>query len=150
MKKTIITIVIILAVLIVLGLVFDWGRKVPDTGGNATSTATTTSDSDVIVFSPKENEAVTSPIKILGKAKGSYFFEAVFPINLVDSSGNVISTNHAQAIGDWMVPGFVNFSSEITYDNATNTGRAMLVFKNDNPSGDSARDKYFYVPVILK
>ncbi len=146
MKKTIVIAIIILLVLIVIGLVFDWGRKSPGTG----LVSTTTPEAQVVVFSPKENEAVTSPIKILGKAKGSYFFEAVFPINLVDSNKNVISSNHAQATGDWMTSDFVNFSSEITYDNTKNTGRAVLVFKNDNPSGDPARDKYFYVPVILK
>ena len=149
MRKFITIIIIILAVLTIAGLVFDWGRK-GVVAPISNQSSTTTEESSMQISYPKENQEVTSPIKISGKAQGNWFFEAIFPIKLVDSGGNIISTGQAQAIGDWATSSFVDFSSEITYDNATSTGRAVLIFKNDNPSGDPARDKYFYLPVILK
>lgn len=148
MRKFIITTGIVLVIVILSALVFDWGRKqvvAPATNGNATTT-----ESSMIILSPKANQEVRSPIEIKGKAKGNWFFEAVFPVKLKDESGNIIASGQARADGDWMSPDFVDFSAEITYDNSTTTGRAVLVFKNDNPSGDPKFDKFFYVPVILK
>jgi hypothetical protein len=142
----IITIVIIIIGLIALVLVFDMGRQ-PVPGPTSTSTATTTED--IIVFSPTENQEVHSPIQITGKAKGNWYFEASFPIQLVDLNGKVIATAIGQAQTDWMTTDYVDFKAEISYS-ATSTGRALLILKNDNPSGDPARDKSKIIPIILK
>ncbi len=147
--KKIISIIVIIIGIIIAALLFDWGRKSPalNTGTDTQATATI---SDIVVFSPKENEVVRSPIVITGKAKGNWFFEAVFPVKLLDENGNVIVQTHAQATDDWMTTDFVNFSLSLPYDSASTSGRGVIEFKNDNPSGDPARDKYFYVPVMLK
>ncbi len=148
-KKGIIIGVIVLIIIIVIGLVFDVGRKTSTI--TSTSTATTTNYSNQIVVSyPMANQEVTSPIKVTGKAVGNWYFEASFPVMLVDIDGNEIATTHATAEGDWMTTDFVNFTSEITYNNASTTGPALLVLKNDNPSGDPARDKEIFIPIILK
>ncbi len=156
MKKIIIIAGIIILVLIVsVALIFDWGR-----GGNNEQTVTPISTStlpgahpyldQIVIYTPIDNQEVTSPIEITGKARGNWYFEASFPVELMDLSGNIIAMNHAEAQGDWMTSDFVDFKAELTYDNASSTGRALLVIKNDNPSGDPSRDKYIYIPVFLK
>ncbi len=149
-RNAIIGTVSVLIILILLLFVFDIGRK-GGTNSTATTTATSTNFSnEIVVFTPTENQQVKSPIKITGKAVGNWFFEASFPIELADIDGNIIATTHATADGDWMTTDFVNFTAEITYNNASTTGPALLVLKNDNPSGDPARDKEIFIPVVLK
>lgn len=132
----------------ILALIFDWGRRDDvQVSDNNQDQATT---SDIVIFTPKTNDAVTSPIEISGKAKGNWFFEAVFPVKLVDENENVIGTGQAHAESDWTTNDFVNFSAEITYDNSTSTDNGVLVFSNDNPSGNPDTLKSIYIPVKLK
>ncbi len=158
MKKIIISGVVIVVLIVLAGFAFDWGR-----GGNSeqnvtstTSTSTSTSTSahpyldQIVVYTPVDNQVVTSPIKITGKARGTWYFEASFPVQLMDLSGNIIAAMPAQAQGDWMTTDFIDFKAELSYNNASSTGRAVLVIRNDNPSGEPSRDKYIYIPVILK
>ncbi|MFA6341043.1 MAG: Gmad2 immunoglobulin-like domain-containing protein, partial [Candidatus Paceibacterota bacterium] len=111
--------------------------------------ATTTSDLPIIISYPLEGQEVTSPIKIRGMARGGWYFEASFPIQLNDEAGNIISTAIATALGDWMTTDYVDFTSEMSYP-ASSTGNATLVFKNDNPSGNPDLDRFELVNVILK
>src|SRR5450830_1862820 len=53
------------------------------------------------IFSPQSNETVQSPLTITGKARGSWFFEASFPVILTDWDGLIIAQGIAQAKGDW-------------------------------------------------
>ncbi len=147
MKKILIS-VIVVVILVVLGLtalVFDWGRR----GVVVNNIATTTEELPIEVFFPKENQEVSNPIEITGKARGNWYFEAVFPIDLVDTDGNIISSGHATADTEWMTTDFVNFHAYIEYP-ATSTGRAILVLKKDNPSDNPEFDRAIFVPVILR
>jgi hypothetical protein len=88
-------------------------------------------------------------LKIEGKAKGSWFFEAVFPMKLVDSNGKEIAFAQAQAQGDWMTYNFVSFIAELNFEKVeTDTG--VLIFHNDNPSGLPENSKEFRLPVRFK
>ena len=147
MKKTIIITTILLIVLLVVFLVFDWGRRGPMISEN---TATTTEQFPISVNSPKENQTISSPVKISGKVKGNWFFEGSFPIQLVDSNGNVLGTSIATSTSDWMTTDFIPFTSELSFDKATSTTRAVLILKNDNPSGNPELDQNVFIPVILK
>jgi|GEM_PF-5955498 len=148
MRKAIISliVVVILALLAFVALMFDWGRKGTITTNNI---STTTAELPIVVFSPTENEVVRSPITITGKAKGNWYFEAVFPIDLVNSNGDIIGHGQARADTDWMTTDFVNFHAYVEYP-ATSTGRAILVLKKDNPSDNPEFDQSIFVPVILK
>ncbi len=156
-KKTIISTTAILIVLILLVLIFDWGRKgqLPGLNNNiSTSTveqnSSSTLDMPIVVSYPLDNQEVSSPIKIKGKARGYWFFEASFPIQLADIDGNIITTVIATAESDWMTTDFVNFTAEVNYDNASSTGPALLVLKRDNPSDNPEFDQSIFIPVILK
>ena len=111
------------------------------------TTAPTVSHSDVRVESPLAHATITSPVTITGEAKGNYYFEASFPIEIRDESGSVVGQGHAEAQGDWMTENFVPFTATISFTSpgAGNIGSIRL--KNDNPSGDPARDTYLDIPV---
>jgi hypothetical protein len=112
----------------------------------------------IIVDSPKPNEIIKSPLIIKGKAKGNWFFEATFPVVLVDWDGKIISEGYVQAKGDWMTNNFVEFEGKLEFKNPafSNTDinhfshRGTLILKNDNPSGLPENQLSFEIPVIFK
>ncbi len=139
MKYIISGIVLVIVILISLGFIFDWVRRdntsIPDQGV------------EIVIDSPKANSVVTGNINISGRALGTWFFEASFPIRLEDQDGNVLTTSIATATSDWMTTDFVPFTSKLTFSLSTTTSYGKIIFKNDNPSGDPTRDKFFEVPV---
>ena len=111
-------------------------------------TSQSTQEPDIIVTSPQSNQIITSPLSIEGKAKGSWYFEAVAPVRLLDDKGNVLASGQIQTQGDWMTSDYVPFKAELTFSyNATTSG--ALLFHNDNPSGLPENDKEFNVSVQL-
>jgi hypothetical protein len=149
MKKAYIISAVVIVILILMALVFDWGRRGSETIG-ADNSVTGTSSLPIILTYPKDNQEVRSPIKITGKARGTWFFEGSFPINLIDSNGNIIASSIATSTEDWMTSDFINFSSEISFVRPTSTTHALLVLKKDNPSDNPDLDQSIFVPVILK
>jgi hypothetical protein len=101
------------------------------------------------VFSPQPNQEVTSPLSITGEARGYWFFEAVFPIRLLDKNGNIIAQTPAQAQGDWMTEDFVPFSTQINFT-VSETQAGTLVLEKDNPSGLPENADELDIPVVLK
>ncbi len=100
------------------------------------------------VTTPLPDAKITSPLLITGKARGTWYFEASFPIQLVDNNGNVIAQTHAQATEDWMTENFVPFTATLTWaSTSTNATNGMLIFRKDNPSGLPEHDAEMDVPV---
>ncbi|MDD5165055.1 MAG: Gmad2 immunoglobulin-like domain-containing protein [Candidatus Pacebacteria bacterium] len=100
----------------------------------------TNSSSDMIVVDVPFPGAVTGKeFSVIGKARGTWFFEASFPIVLLDKGGKVLATGIAQAGSDWMTTDFVPFKADIKVPQSY-IGPATLVFKRDNPSGEASRD----------
>lgn len=126
------------------------------TDGVATSTpqAPATLDDLIAVTAPLPGAAVSSPLTITGKARGSFYFEASFPVMLADWDGKIIAQGHATAQGDWMTGEYVPFTATLTYTTPApgdpSNNRGTLILKNDNPSGDPARSKTLEVPVVFK
>lgn len=146
-----------------LDLAQSGATTTPSTTGNASSTAsssgtTASSTSDlsdlVVVTSPKPGATIgTSTLTVTGKARGSFYFEASFPVYLTDWDGRIIAQGHAQAQGDWMTQDFVPFTATLTYTKPVGGAEAVrgtLILRNDNPSGDPARDKALEVPVYFQ
>lgn len=100
------------------------------------------------VASPVAGARVSSPIAFSGTARGTWYFEASFPVVALDSNGKEIGHGIAQAKGDWMTPQFVPFSGSIVLDGVP-TASGTIVFKKDNPSGDPALDLSYSVPVVF-
>ena len=100
------------------------------------------------VFSPQANEKVSSPLLIKGEARGFWFFEATFPVKLLDDKGNIIAQHYAQAKGDWMTEDFVPFESELVFE-APTTQKGWLVLEKDNPSSLSENADELRIPIIF-
>lgn len=107
------------------------------------------SHSDLIkVSSPLANASVGSPLKVTGTARGTWYFEASFPVKLLDSNGKELAAVPAQAKGDWMTTDFVPFEATLTFAKPT-TSTGTLVLHKDNPSGDPAKDDSISIPVTF-
>ena len=61
----------------------------------------------VVVTSPLVGSAVSSPLVIEGLARGNWFFEASFPVSIVNWDGLIIGDGIAQAQGEWMTTEYV-------------------------------------------
>jgi hypothetical protein len=104
----------------------------------------------IVVQSLFNTSAITSPLTVTGKARGSWYFEAQFPVELKNAQGKVIAQGIAHAQGDWMTKDFVPFSVTLTYPAQPPASQGTLILKNDNPSGDPSRDKALSIPVTFK
>lgn len=107
--------------------------------------------SDIIVNTPVRNATVNNPLLISGKARGFWFFEASFPVFLVNMNGNILGEGVAQAQGDWMTSDFVSFETTMTFttDPEVTGEEGMLVLQKNNPSGLHENDAVLRIPVII-
>jgi len=103
----------------------------------------------IVIESPIANEEISSPVSIKGRARGSWFFEASFPVKLFDEKGNLIATAIAQAKDDWMTNDFVPFEAKLIFL-ASATQKGFLVFEKDNPSGLPENADELMMPVLLR
>jgi len=104
--------------------------------------------SDLIrVTSPTRNQTISSsPLVVNGQARGSWYFEASFPIELLDANGSVLGSGPAEAQGDWMTNNFVPFTATVNFTTpTTNTG--TLVLEKANPSGLPENAQELRIPV---
>lgn len=86
------------------------------------------------VDSPLPGATVTSPLTITGEARGNWYFEASFPVKILDANGKVLGQHYAEAQGEWMTTEFVPFTSSLTFSTPT-TETGTLVIEKSNPSG---------------
>lgn len=100
------------------------------------------------VEKPLPNIDVRSPLKVEGKAKGFWFFEANAPIEILDKDFKKIAESYIKAEGEWMTKDFVNFTGEIEFE-ATDDERGYIVFKRANPSGKTENDRQYRIPIIF-
>jgi hypothetical protein len=95
-------------------------------------------------------EAVSSPLVIKGEARGTWFFEASFPVILVDWDGKIITQAPATAAGEWMTEEYVPFTATLNFTKPTYNPRGALIFKKDNPSGLPQYEAALEVPIKFK
>lgn len=106
-----------------------------------------TSPFEGLTVSP--NQLVVSPLMVAGKVPGTWYFEASFPVQLVDANGTVLAQGPAQAGADWMTPELVPFSITLNYAQPeTDTG--TLILEKDNPSGLPENAAVVRIPVRFK
>ncbi len=111
--------------------------------------ATTTESVSIIVVRPTEDSVVSSPLVVTGEAVGTWYFEASFPVRLLDGNGEELAVKPAQAQGEWMTNSLVPFSVSLDFEKpSTDTG--ILVLEKDNPSGLPEFDASIKIPVRFK
>lgn len=106
------------------------------------------SSNDIQVSAPSSNAQIQSPLTVTGQAKGPWYFEASFPIILLDGNNNQIAQTNAQATSDWMTTNFVPFTATLTFSTPS-TPTGTLVLKKSNPSGEPQNDDQITIPVTF-
>ena len=105
--------------------------------------------SDLIrVSTPIAGAVVMSPLIIEGEARGTWYFEASFPIRIYDAKNVLLGTAIAQAQSDWMTENFVPFKATLTFSKST-TSTGTLVLEKDNPSGLPEHADELRIPILF-
>jgi hypothetical protein len=103
----------------------------------------------IAVDNPRLNQAIESPLFAKGQARGNWYFEASFPVKVIDDNNFILGIMPAQALGDWMTTDFVPFSVTMPFS-VPSTPNGKVVFQKDNPSGLPENDAELVVPVSFK
>lgn len=90
-------------------------------------------DNLIRITLPVSGETVSSPLSVSGEARGNWYFEGSFPIEILDANGNRLGIHYATASGEWMTEEFVPFTGTLEFATST-TETGTLVFHKDNPS----------------
>ena len=117
------------------------------------SSYTNASDDLIRNINIEAGDSISSPITITGEARGYWFFEASFPIIIVDWDGRIIAEHYATAEGDWMTEEFVPFTATVEFETPSAIGiinRGAIILKNDNLSGLPENDRALEIPIILE
>lgn len=97
---------------------------------------------------PRPNELIKSPLEIKGEARGTWFFEADFPIKLIDADNNELGVGFARTSSDWMTEDFIPFEATLEFQTPT-TEKGILILEKDNPSGLPENADELRVPVFF-
>src|SRR3989344_8669911 len=103
---------------------------------------------NVNVSSPMPNATVSKTFNVVGAARGTWYFEASFPVQARDPENNLVGQGIAQAGADWMTTEFVPFSATVVV--AGYSGPADLVLIKDNPSGLPENDDAVFFPIVVQ
>jgi len=109
---------------------------------------TTGKEDLIVVLFPTPGEIISSPLLVQGRARGTWFFEASFPVKLFDAERREVPLDppYIMATENWMTEDFVPFNATLTFSRPqTETG--FLVLYKDNPSGLPQFDDKIEIPV---
>lgn len=100
------------------------------------------------VENPQPGDVVSSPLKIKGHARGTWYFEASFPVKLFDANNNEIqlTPSYIMTANNWMTEDFVPFEATVTYAQPA-TAAGTLILHKDNPSDLPENDDQLVIPV---
>jgi len=98
---------------------------------------------------PLPDAIIQSPLTLEGRARGSWFFEASFPVYLLDAGGDTIAVIPATAQGQWMTQEFVPFKATLSFTPPAST-TGTLVLAKDNPSGLPEHAAELRVPIRFR
>lgn len=112
-------------------------------------------DSNIEVNLPYIGAVVGKDFSVIGRARGTWFFEGSFPIKVIAQDGaqkgKVLSTGIAQVKPgeNWMTEDFVSFKADIKVPQSY-IGKANIVLQKDNPSGLPEHDASITIPVTIE
>ena len=108
----------------------------------------TSTKGKTVLVNVAPNQLLASPLRLEGQV-ATWYFEASFPVQLLDSTGKVIAQGPATAEGDWMVTTPVPYKLTLTFGTPT-TATGTLVLHNDNASGLPENDDEVRIPVRFR
>lgn len=101
----------------------------------------------ILLESPEPLAVVESPLEVTGRARGGWYFEASFPVVLVNWDGLIIAEGYATAEGEWMTEEFVPFRGTLEFETPDYGERGALILQKHNASGLSEHDDALEVPI---
>ncbi len=105
-------------------------------------------DDLITVNAPLPGATVTSPLVVTGEARGNWYFEASFPVEIRDANQVLLGQGVAQAQTDWMTVNYVPFTLILPFTTPT-TSTGTLILKKDNPSGEPQNDNQLVIPIVF-
>ncbi|MCP2239220.1 Gmad2 immunoglobulin-like domain-containing protein [Thermoanaerobacterium thermosaccharolyticum] len=118
-------------------------RAIIDSDKSSITTASS-QNANIIVLSPMKNNSVSSPVKVVGKAR---VFEAVVNIRILDSNGNILSQTSVQASAG--APSWGDFEADIQYKPLSTPQDGTLQVFSLSPKDGSVQD-LVSIPLHLK
>ena len=100
------------------------------------------SELEVIIEQPGEDEVVTAPFAISGKARGYWFSEGQITVKVTDMDGETLFTGDFES-SEWMTEDFVPFEVLVTSLDTEGLSSGMIVVEKANPSGLPENDDSF-------
>ena len=90
-------------------------------------------------------EPATFPLTFEGEAKGLWFFEGSFPVEIRLPNGEVIARGIAQTSDSWMTEDVISFTAQMSLvpEAPEYIGSAALVLQRNNPSDLQENDAHF-------
>lgn len=106
--------------------------------------------SEIGLYYPRPNQAITSPLTVDGFAPGNWFWEGIFPVELHNATGEIVASSHAEVLdgSDWMAEEFVHFEATLEFEVSDIEG--TLVLRKANPSGLPELDEILQTPVRFR
>lgn len=142
----------VVAILVLgIGLAFALQVKAPENRDGLEADVADAPEHELIrVFTHRAGDAVESPLTIMGEARGTWFFEATFPVVVVDWDGRIIGEGYATAQDNWMTEDFVPFEATLTFETPNLYNRGAIILQKSNPSGLPEYDDALEIPVTFK
>jgi hypothetical protein len=105
---------------------------------------------DIIqVTDPESYSAVEPTFTVSGEARGPWFFEASFPIEIYTLNGELIGQGIATAEGEWMTEELVPFEATVELE-PDYAGPVVLTLVRSNASGLPENDARLLIPVLVE
>ena len=95
---------------------------------------------------PLPGDPIHSPLAIEGMAKGPWYFEASFPVYLLNAAGDTIARTPARAEGEWMTTNMVPFKATLEFTTPAGDSGTLILAKS-NASGLPEHDDELRVPI---
>jgi hypothetical protein len=147
MKKTIYYIFGILVLLLIAFAIAGFIKFNFTDSDNIVLESETEVNENIHLSNPIANTIITSPLVIKGEARGTWFFEASFPVILTNWDGLIIAEGIATAEGEWMTTDFVPFIATLNFTKPDYGNNGFLILKKDNPSGLPEHDDALEIQV---
>ena len=103
----------------------------------------------IVVDLPLPGNVTGKEFSVVGKARGTWFFEASFPVEVLDKDGKTLFSGPAHAESDWMTTNFVPFKIDVKVPQSY-IGKATIILKKDNPSGMPEHDASMSYPITIE
>ncbi|NND60636.1 MAG: hypothetical protein HKN49_10240 [Gammaproteobacteria bacterium] len=98
---------------------------------------------------PAAGERIGGELEVRGQARGQWFFEASFPLELVTTDGETLLRKPVTAQDEWMTTDFVPFAATISLPSVDRPTEATLILHRANPSDLPKNDASIRIPVTL-